>query len=206
MPPYKTLARHVKSSGSSTAPITPTFQRKSVAKLNKKLKTQYADTDGEDNEGRRNILRQKCLPYPKKVSSEYPTCSVFKNQDGLKFSSICPTESDSEKFEKGGSIQKRYSATLRQRLLGNSSSNPLESQVVLPKCVKANSKAELATIWLQLKSDIENAMGRKPDHVGQYKELKEMFKQVICYLNTGRCRASRDISKRLQRKICINCP
>jgi len=178
MPPYKTLARHVKSSGSSTAPITPTFQRKSVARLNKKLKTQYADTDGEDNEGRRNVLRQKCSAYPKKVSSEYPSFNVFKNQEGLKFSGIYPPEYDSDKFEKGGAIQKKYSATLRQRLLGNSSSFPLECQATLPKSIEANGKAELAAFWLQLKNDIETAMGRKPDHMGQYKELGEIFKQA----------------------------
>jgi len=178
IPAYKSLPRHVKSTGSATAPITPTFQRKAVAKFDKRLKTQYADTDGEDNEGRKSILRQKSSAYPKKVSSEYPSYSVFKNQEGLKFSGICPPECDSDKFEKGGSIRKGYSATLRQRLLGNSSSFPLESHVSLPKSIKANGKAELASIWLQLKNDIENAMGKKPDHVGQYKELKEIFKQA----------------------------
>ena len=180
IPAYKSLPRHLKSTGSATAPITPIFQRKTPAKLNKSFKTQHADTDGEDNEGRKSILRQKSSQYPKKVSSEYPSYSVFKNQEGLKFSGVCPPECDSDKFEKGGAIRKKYSATLRQRLLGNSSSFPLETHMSLPKCIKANGKAELASIWLQLKSDIENAMGKKPDHVGQYKELKEIFKQVIC--------------------------
>ena len=40
---------------------------------------------------------------------------------------------------------------------------------------KSQIQADISATWQQLKSDIENAMQQKPDHAGQYKELKDML-------------------------------
>ena len=51
----------------------------------------------------------KASQYPKKVSSEYPSEIVFKNQEGLKFSSVTFFDEDAEKG------QSRYSHFLNRQ-------------------------------------------------------------------------------------------
>ena len=79
---------------------------------------------------------------------------------------------------------RRPSATLRLRLLGNSSSS-------LPpgKAAKPGDKGELSRLWQQLKTDIEAAMAKKPASersaldqtgpgAGQYKRFSVIRREV----------------------------
>ena len=79
---------------------------------------------------------------------------------------------------------RRPSATLRQRLLGNSSNN-----VGSKSSSRPGDKTELSKLWQQLKDDIESAMARKPvsssdvrdqgtQERGQYKRFSVIRRQV----------------------------
>ena len=66
-------------------------------------------------------------------------------------------------------IFRRPSATLRLRLLGNSSSSLQAGKS--GKLAKPGDKGELSALWQQLKDDIESAMAKKPASGGEQGEV-----------------------------------
>ena len=89
-------------------------------------------------------------------------------------------------------VIRRPSATLRQRLLGNSSSSLQVGKG--GKVAKPGDKGELSKLWQQLKDDIENAMAKKPVTEGgreggqltggQYKRFSVIRRQVGTYFHS----------------------
>ena len=101
------------------------------------------------------------IQHKKKVSSEYCSEAGLRNQEGLAWASVAGPA--------------RRPSTLRQRLLGTDSPARPAPPPAPP--------TDLAAHWLQLKTDIEAAMARKPragrTGPGQYKALPDLTMQVI---------------------------
>ena len=168
IPSYNSLPRKVKFAGSLSAPISgikKTGPSSSVfsSDVNIRVKQTHAQMEGN------NVKNVKKV-YPKKVSSEYASKVGLKVVDGLCLSDYnnLDTKSDQNSNNRG------YNTTWRQRLLG--SSTPSQAGPT-PNSVrdKVAGKADLVAKWLKLKTDIENAMARKPEKAGVYKDLREMF-------------------------------
>ena len=77
--------RQLRATKSSTAPVSPASKP-----LSKPVSRPVKATNVSNNTLPKTVNSgaKKASPYPKKVSSEYHSEIVFKNQEGLKFSSV----------------------------------------------------------------------------------------------------------------------
>ena len=146
-----------------------------------------------DHKNKTTIKITKSLPATKKVSFEYSGLGKVEMHEGLSLGDYNNLVTAPTKLKKGagllgaGRAGKQHGGSdlsLNRRGRGGeegrgSTPSLVKRGVGVPGGV-AGGQEELAATWLQLKEDIETAMGRKPEQSGgQYKELGVMIARGV---------------------------
>jgi len=197
---YRSLPRRPKS---STAPIVPIKKTSVPRDSSCGSRPRFAQGDKQSAKQEvsincagspKNVTTikiTKSMPCPPNISYECANISETKMQADLSASDLIALDSESNHMHVNRLIEgvKNGCSTPNTRLQGRGKKSNLHgSDVSLNKGNttplrssstnrqnKSQIRADISATWLQLKSDIENAMQQKPDHGGQYKELKEML-------------------------------
>ena len=168
------------------------LQATSSPTTSRRRETGQAAVIATDSRNKTTIKITKSCPATKKVSFEYSGGGEVKVQEGLALAdynnptTLHPVKrglgllaASGRSGKHGGSdlsLNRRGRGAGGGEVEGGRGSTP---SLVRRGLTQAHSgQEELAATWLQLKEDIETAMGRKPE-AGQYKDLQLMLQVKI---------------------------
>ena len=171
------------------------FQATSSPTTSRRRETGQAAVIATDSRNKTTIKITKSCPATKKVSFEYSGGGEVKVQEGLALADYNNPTTTAMPVKRGlgllgasGRSGKHGGSDLSLNRRGRGAGGEVEGgrgstpSLVRPRGLNhpQSGQEELAATWLQLKEDIETAMGRKPE-AGQYKDLQLMLQvNLVC--------------------------
>ena len=169
---YRSLPRRPKS---STAPIVPIKKTPCGGDSSSGLRPRFAQGDKQSATQEVSInsagspknvttikITKTTLATPNTSASQCPNIGEIKKS----VRDVIDLEGEMEGTKIPGRVKKPHHHGSDMSIRSSSSNS---------KQTKAQTRAAITGVWLQYKSEVENAMQFKPDHGGQYKVLKEML-------------------------------